>query len=319
MWLYVPCQSVPGSAESNSASNSQASNSTWFAMWRGKPTLRRSWPRLLMRNSSLKRLSGLTCEASVMRDSAISWKESNLTSCAGDTPANHSASQVSSAAQMMSDIYGRRLLRRLARIGRRSVFLRTSQLTLPMDIPKCEPTFEQWATELRKDCSRRASLAQTIVGSDCLSLPWATALTNMPERDVAKEKRRMANRPKAGGIGLQTEAKQWATPTAMEYKGSGPIGSRSFRHRLDAMALDFSRQGRASESDGEKSLGEVPNSPQRLNPAFVCWLMGFPWWWTNIEIINSGRAGTLLSHWRRRMRGYFCGLICSMAWEAANG
>lgn len=31
---------------------------------------------------------------------------------------------------------------------------------------------------------------------------------------------------------------------------------------------------------------------RRLNPAFVCWLMGWPWWWTNPARNNSVRAVT---------------------------
>jgi transcriptional regulator with XRE-family HTH domain len=39
----------------------------------------------------------------------------------------------------------------------------------------------------------------------------------------------------------------------------------------------------------------------RLNPAFACWLMGWPWWWTNPEPISFARSAmaSYLSRQRR--------------------
>jgi len=48
-------------------------------------------------------------------------------------------------------------------------------------------------------------------------------------------------------------------------------------------------------------------------------LMGFPLMWGDIEATDSGFMAMQLSRWLRRMRGYFYGLICSMAREGGNG
>ena len=44
--------------------------------------------------------------------------------------------------------------------------------------------------------------------------------------------------------------------------------------------------------DGQRSSNAHLGLVRRLNPAFVAWLMGLPWWWTNPEPINCGRPET---------------------------
>ena len=55
---------------------------------------------------------------------------------------------------------------------------------------------------------------------------------------------------------------------------------------LDWKAEAFSRQDQAMK-DGEQLLRGIPTSRPRLNPAFACWLMGWPSWWTNPGITSS--------------------------------
>lgn len=42
--------------------------------------------------------------------------------------------------------------------------------------------------------------------------------------------------------------------------------------------------------DGQESSQDGPGSRRRLNPAFGCWLMGLPCWWTNPGITSSVRS-----------------------------
>lgn len=384
MWLYVPCQFAPVKPDSNSACTSAESNWPLSATWNGKPMRRQTLPALLKRVSFLKRLSGLTCEPSAMQASALSWKASNLTCSRADTPASRSVSRADSTVRMILGTFGRRLLRRLARIGRASVFSRMSQPTLDLGIPKCEPTFEQWATELRRDCSRRASSAAAIVGSGCLSWRWMTPQTadtakaqagrfkGDHNRDAslagnyridlkdqaamwptastcergAQNKESKATRPDTGGIDLQTVAQQWQTPAGQNFISRkqvaamerepllpqqarqwptphGMVGVDRHGHRAAGgefakVACRFSHPAPANSTDGQESSPSGPTSPPRLNPVFVGWLMGFPCDWTHIEATGSGYMATQLSRWSRRMRGYFCGLICSMAPEVTD-
>lgn len=370
MWLYVPSQSARAKPGSSSACTSAESNWPLSATWNGKPMRRRTLPALLKRAPCLMRLSGLTCGPSAMHASALSWKASNSTCSRADTPASRSVSRADSVVRTILDIFGQPLLRRLARIGRRSAFSRMSQLTLNLGIPKCEPTFEQWATELRKDCSQRANSAAAIVASGFSSWLWPTAKANehttsspaakakgyrtlheevlawrspsgqepgiatarlegaMGHRFYDKETGRLAQ------YGLTQQVQMWPTAAASDairarmtpetlIAGRDKQQSRpkGMPKQLATEAADFqlSRPAPANSTDGEKSSKPGRTSRPRLNPAFVGWLMGFPCDWTHIEATGCAYMATQLSRWSRRMRGYFYGLISSMARRAADG
>tara|TARA_B000000460_G_scaffold138123_1_gene97326 strand:+ start:269 stop:727 length:459 start_codon:yes stop_codon:yes gene_type:complete len=62
----------------------------------------------------------------------------------------------------------------------------------------------------------------------------------------------------------------WPTPIASLSKGTGPLGSVSSTHRLKRGYLD------AVVQSTEKKEGA-------LNPAWVCWLMGWPLGWDSLE------------------------------------
>lgn len=420
MWIYVPGQPLASALdklESSWALSLQESGLLPSLMLNAKPMRSRTLPASWKRNAWLRHLSGLTCEPSVMRDSANTWKTSRFGSCAEVILVDPSPSPAGSVAQMTLDIYGPRLLRRLARIGRPSVFSRMSQPTLDLGIPKCEPTFEEWVTELRKDCSRRANLAAAIVGSGCSSSQWQTMSVEDASREGSAEAyleyinggrttqcrlrnqaamwptaqahdlhgpktpeqiAAMRDRTAAGVSNLNEVAQQW--PTAMAADDGHKVTCKSKQSGLIGAAYLFSCPAPENSTDGGKSspnapisrppeaestnicgrllpMGSMPglNPSQdrdapcisslamevatlrrwaahnrssrqyrrsaelpRLNPAFVGWLMGFPSDWTHIEATGSGYMATQLSRWSRRMRGYFCGLICSMGREAAD-
>ena len=62
----------------------------------------------------------------------------------------------------------------------------------------------------------------------------------------------------------------WPTPRASEWKGVGPLGSKSHQHRLAKGYLDATVQER------EGMTG-------KLNPEWIEWLMGFPAGWTDLS------------------------------------
>ena len=65
------------------------------------------------------------------------------------------------------------------------------------------------------------------------------------------------------GLPLSAAVQMWPTPRASEWKGVGPLGSKSHRYRLDRHYLD------ATVQEEEKTTG-------KLNPQWVAWLMGYP-------------------------------------------
>ena len=85
----------------------------------------------------------------------------------------------------------------------------------------------------------------------------------------------------AQGAGLNTKARSaslatvvqkrpdlWPTPRQSDYKGTGPLGSKSHKHMLDRRYLEATVQDNEQRSGG-------------LNPRWVEWLMGWPPEWTN--------------------------------------
>ena len=54
--------------------------------------------------------------------------------------------------------------------------------------------------------------------------------------------------------------------------------------------------------DGQPSSESAHGSPRRLNPAFACWLMGLPSWWTNPGVTNSVQSETERYHLHLQQR-----------------
>lgn len=97
----------------------------------------------------------------------------------------------------------------------------------------------------------------------------------------------------AGGVWPSTG--RWPTPRKSTYKGVGPLGSKSHRHRLDRSYLD------ATVQEHEQATG-------KLNPRFLEWMMGWPIGWT--ERRPSGTE-SCHSRWRSRSVGLLKSLLNS--------
>lgn len=54
--------------------------------------------------------------------------------------------------------------------------------------------------------------------------------------------------------------------------------------------------------DGEESSQSDPTLRRRLNPAFGCWLMGLPPWWTSPAITSSVRSEMAVYRFKLRSR-----------------
>jgi hypothetical protein len=88
-------------------------------------------------------------------------------------------------------------------------------------------------------------------------------------------------------IGLIPQAVNWPTPSARDTKSGDASDETMDRNArpLNEVACRFSPQV-PQTADGLTSSSKRHTSRRRLNPAFVCWLMGAPWWWTRAERIN---------------------------------
>jgi hypothetical protein len=71
-------------------------------------------------------------------------------------------------------------------------------------------------------------------------------------------------------ITLNRAVKLWPTPRASEYKGVGPLNSKSHNHMLEKKYLNATVQ-------------QVEQTTGSLNPTWVEWLMGLPLGWTDLD------------------------------------
>ena len=106
-------------------------------------------------------------------------------------------------------------------------------------------------------------------------------------------------------MGLDQQGRTWPTPASRDEKGEN---SESYQARGGGMKGEqlpnyvthyFSRPDQQTH-DGEQSSPETPALRRRLNPAFVCWLMGWPSHWTRAEPTSYGARETAL--WRSKLR-----------------
>jgi len=72
------------------------------------------------------------------------------------------------------------------------------------------------------------------------------------------------------------DQEQWPTPRAAEWKGTGPLGSKSHNYRVEKGYLDATVQER----------GQITGP---LNPTWVEWLMGWPLGWTDLKPLETDR------------------------------
>jgi hypothetical protein len=100
---------------------------------------------------------------------------------------------------------------------------------------------------------------------------------------------------------------EYPTPSATRYGTSQNEGEVPHeRPSAGTPSLETwasSHQVQTKNKNGETSSESPPTSFRRLNPAFVAWLMGYPWYWMRAEPINSAARETRL--WLLRLTSHF--------------
>ena len=129
---------------------------------------------------------------------------------------------------------------------------------------------------------------------------WPTPRTISGGAESAERKKELG-RLDAGGGDLQAAVEKWTTPKSRDWKG-GQGAVERHEPDLDKQAEKFP-VGPPEEKPGQSgptSSTPARTSRRRLNPAFVCWLMGWPWWWTRAERISFAALET--ESWLCRQR-----------------
>lgn len=121
---------------------------------------------------------------------------------------------------------------------------------------------------------------------------WSTP-TSRDWRDGVME---TADVPTAGLLGRQVcRTEMWPTIRAHEVGEYQNQKDGTTRPTLTGAVANFpsSLPAPVIEKRGDESLSTTPSSPlrRRLNPLFVCWLMGLPQGWLEFELTNSERLG----------------------------
>lgn len=112
-----------------------------------------------------------------------------------------------------------------------------------------------------------------------------------------------------------TQAEYWPTPNARDHKGSdleSRNGGASLSHAVETGEFSHSRSSRlvpVISTDGSELSPTDPSTSERrrLNPAFVCWLMAWPWWWTRAERISF--AAQEMESYRSKLRSHLSSLL----------
>ena len=115
---------------------------------------------------------------------------------------------------------------------------------------------------------------------------------------------------------LTGQAAQWPTPAARDSKGANSadhaLVTGGGRKHMDQLAnfVEHSPSSPLAQKtpSGETSSSNSPGSRPRLNPAFDCWLMGWPCWWTNPGVTRSAKSAMEL--YRSRLQQQLS-LLCA--------
>jgi hypothetical protein len=246
---------------------------------RGKPTAAKSWLRGWKTAAWMKPLFERIYEPSTASRGVGSW----IASLAA-TRASRSPPQGSGRATGTNGTCGPKSPASSEKSAPSGASSRTSATTYEWASRKSTTTFRDWVIELRQVCLQRKKSALHINGSDYSSSqegsllptshPWARPL-----------------------VGEEQALQYWPTPNALG--GRGYItGAKAdtWRPNLQSAVYGYRpvlHKKTPSHPDQVTSLNGMPsspygqNSPLRLNPTFVEWLMGWPIGWT-----ACGRAAT---------------------------
>jgi hypothetical protein len=120
---------------------------------------------------------------------------------------------------------------------------------------------QQWPTPTSEDSEQPGARKSGWLGLTQSARQWPTAT-------AMDSKQSVASHPETNVTLTDAARRGWPTPRASDYKGSGPLGSKSQQHKLDRGYLD------ATAIEADKVSGP-------LNPDWVEWLMGLPIGWTD--------------------------------------
>lgn len=303
-WLYIPSRSAQESECLTKACEPDvsflASSNAPFVTLKGKPLQPQRLLKTWNRESWIKRLSGLTLSPLTAQRGADAWIASLPVS-----RANLTQSLANAKARTMKDGSGKTSPESSATFLLGSFFLKTSGVYFPV--------------EGSRQSSHRWSPSGSILSGEYWPRPKLEPVTNVsvfsywPTVTVCGNYNRRGL-TKTSGDGLQTFVKNWATPTATDYKRGNYPGDH--RRKTPCLAAQVHCLPQALAQTNGAALSPTHRTlPRRLNPMFVCWLMGWPIWWTHPEQIKSAPAEMEL--YRYKLQLHLSHLFSAQEFEEA--
>ncbi len=215
MWLYVPtsCQSAPGLEDLTSASDSLAQMLARSVTWNGKLSRSQTWLQRFKRVSWTTLLFGAILPPSTVDRAVERW-----IGLLAESHVSHTAPQDSGLGLATSGTSGRTPPGSLEQSDPASSFWRTFQESWGITTSASGQSYEEWATGLRKDYSRRMKSAHRTSGNGSLS--WATP---NPSSSASQTGEWTGSYYRRGdGAKVQTvlthQATNWGTPRATDNK-----------------------------------------------------------------------------------------------------
>jgi hypothetical protein len=103
-----------------------------------------------------------------------------------------------------------------------------------------------------------------------------------------------------GGGEFAKQVQGWPTPASRDYRDANakPLSERGGESKGEQLPNfirhHYSHPDQETPNHGAESSSNGRTSRPRLNPAFVCWLMTWPWWWTHPAPISFAPAAMAL-------------------------
>ena len=274
MWLYVPSAVSQGSAGSTSGCTLRPEAES-SATWNGKPIRPQSWRNVCKTAPSVRRLSGLTSPPSTLERGVDAWISS-----LADSRARTSAWPGLGPASKANDLdSGQSFAVSIASLAPDGCSLRTSQPSLFADSSESSVTLPR-SGALRNGCVYERPTWAPRTGAIGSSYSRNEYPTPSATPYGSSQNGEGHVRPTNGTPSLET----WATPMSRDHR-SGSVSPETLAKNTRPLSEQvLGRQGQSEIGDTSRST-----SSRRMNPAFVAWLMGLPWWWTQPVAISSAR------------------------------
>lgn len=289
-----------------------------WPMSSGKPMQRRSFSRAWKTKPWLRRLFGAAIlDGSMDTASVVALMPFSPASHASRTawPAHEKASKTTGGSGPPSHDL-------LATLERGSWFAKTSQASfLPVDSLPFSQTWPRWGSVWNGESYQRPAWAPRTGASGFSS--WPTCRSSDGDKGSANSR---DSRDSSGSLHLTSSAAQWQTPKANDSEKRGDVAN-DHRSGVVAQAMNWPTPMAADDGhkvtanslqagligavvnfsplaqptpDGPTLSNDGPTSPPRLNPAFVFWLMGMPFWWGSPEPISFAQQEMV--SWRYALR-----------------